>query len=184
MPLLQPQAAEVGEQPDDPLLRRVRLHQRVEEADLAGGAVVDLRPSRSASTASAPARPSTSLVKISCRARRPERERLLVRDEDVEPPLAQAGGALVEIAALVRREQRPGEIHTHAESLRAAQHGQREARHRHRRPRGESASGRDLAGCQLELQLVPKRRVGSVNVTGSSCALNKSRNESSTISSP
>src|SRR6478735_4447101 len=37
------EAPEVGEQADDAPLLRVRAHERVEHADLAGGAVVDRR---------------------------------------------------------------------------------------------------------------------------------------------
>ena len=43
MPLVPEGAAQVGEQPDDPPLRLVVLHQGVEDPDLAGGAVVDER---------------------------------------------------------------------------------------------------------------------------------------------
>src|SRR5206468_10281641 len=110
--------ANVGEQADDSLLRRIGLHQPVEHADLARGAVVHRgavenreHRARSLDTGTILAEdPLGSHVGA-------DGELVLVRHEDLEALRTQKRRALVDVATLVRREERPREIDPHLPRL-------------------------------------------------------------------
>ena len=88
-------AADVGEEPDDALLRRIRLHQRMEHPDLACGAVVHRRPvkDREHRIGALDPRPVLRENRRCCDVDVP-RELVLVRNEDLEAVGTQRGGAI------------------------------------------------------------------------------------------
>ncbi len=109
--------AQVGDEADDALLRLVALHQPVEDADLARGAVVDHRPVEDRQHRIRLAQCRPVLGEDPRRGDRAVESKLvLVRDEDVEPGGTQVRGRAVDELALVRREQRPREVDLHASS--------------------------------------------------------------------
>src|SRR3954470_11023100 len=73
-------AAQIREQPDRAALLRVGLHERVEDADLAGGAVVDHRPVEDREDRVRGLEPLPVLREDLLRARRQLRELVLVWD--------------------------------------------------------------------------------------------------------
>ena len=108
---------EVVRHPDDPLLRRIALHQPVEDPDLAGGAVVDHRAVEDREHGVRLRERRPVLREDPLRGDRPvEGELVLVRDEDVEAGRAQLRRALVDEPPLGRREERPREVDPHGSS--------------------------------------------------------------------
>src|SRR5205823_3746843 len=108
---------QVGAEPDDPLLRRIALHQRVEDADLAGGAVVDHGAVEQGEDRIRLGEPGPVLGEDPLRRHGlVEGQLVLVRHEDLESGSAKPTRALVDEAALIGREERPGEVDPHAGS--------------------------------------------------------------------
>ena len=104
-------AADVGEEPDDALLRRIRLHQRMEHPDLARGAVVHRRAVEDRKQRVGAFDPRPVLREDPRRGDvETRRELVLVRNEDLEAVGTQRGGAFVDERTFVRREERAGEV--------------------------------------------------------------------------
>src|SRR6266508_748583 len=117
LPLAEAERAQVGDEADDSLLRRVAPHQPVEDPDLARGAVVDHRAVEDRQHRVRLAQGGPVLGEDPPgRHRAVEGELVLVGDEDVEAGSAQLLRAALDELALVRREQRPREVDLHASS--------------------------------------------------------------------
>ena len=117
VPLVAERATQVGEEPDDALLALVVLHERMEDADLAGGAVVDHRAVEQGDdrVGIREALPVLREDRLGSRVR--QRERVLVRDEDLDSVSPQASGAVVDERPLVGSEERPRKVDPHRLTL-------------------------------------------------------------------
>ena len=117
MALVAAGAAQIGQEAENPLLRRVGLHQRVEDPDLAGRAVVHHRPVEHCDDRIGLGKPLPVLREDRRSRRIAVGERIFVRDEDVDALGPQPRRALVDEGPLVRGEERPGKVDPHRATL-------------------------------------------------------------------
>ena len=96
-----------------PFFVRVALHQRVEDPDLAGRAVIDHRPIEHGDHSVRVGEALPVFLEDRGGGRIAGGEHILVRDEDLDAVSAQTRNALVDEGPLVWSEQRSGEVDLH-----------------------------------------------------------------------